>query len=281
MKFADYRVEIVSDAEFRLDGGAMFGVVPRVLWERVCPPDEFNRIRLDMNCLFVETATEKILIETGIGEKWTEKQTQMFGIFRTQTFAEILFQKTGYSPSDVSIVVNTHLHFDHAGGNTILDTSGEIVPQFPNARYFVSESEFAHAENPNERDRASYLPENWRALQTSGQLELKPDEYEVVEGLQMKQIRGHNETMQVFQLRRGDQTLFGFADLIPTRAHLPLAWIMGYDLFPTETLTAKRNLLPIAAQENCLCLFYHDFETPLCRITEKEGKFLAKETSLF
>jgi glyoxylase-like metal-dependent hydrolase (beta-lactamase superfamily II) len=281
MKFADYRIEIVSDAEFRLDGGAMFGIVPRVLWERVCPPDDFNRIRLNMNCLFVETAAEKILIETGIGEKWTEKQTRLFGIFRTQTFAENLFQKTGYSPNDVSIVVNTHLHFDHAGGNTILDGSGEIVPQFPNARYLVSEAEFEHAENPNERDRASYLPENWRALQMSGQLELKPDEYEVVEGLQMKQIRGHNETMQVFHLHRGGETLFGFADLIPTRAHLPLAWIMGYDLFPTDTLTAKRNLLPIAARENWLCLFYHDFETPLCRITEKEGKFLAEETSLF
>jgi glyoxylase-like metal-dependent hydrolase (beta-lactamase superfamily II) len=155
------------------------------------------------------------------------------------------------------------------------------LPQFPNARYFVSKSEFEHAENPNERDRASYLPENWRVLKASGQLELMPDEYEVVEGLQMKRIRGHNETMQVFHLHRGGKTLFGFADLIPTRAHLPLAWIMSYDFFPTETLTAKRNLLPIAARENWLCLFYHDFEMPLCRITEKEGKFLAQETSLF
>lgn len=281
MQIGDYRIEIISDTEFRLDGGAMFGVVPRVLWERVCPPDEFNRIRLNMNCLFVETPMEKIIIETGIGEKWTEKQARMFGIFRRQTFAETLFRKTGYTPKDISIVINTHLHFDHAGGNTIFDKSGNAVPQFPNARYFVSKSEYEHAENPSERDRASYLSENWRPIETSGQLELKPDEYEVVSGLRLKTIRGHNEAMQVFSLRRRGETLFGFADLIPTRAHLPLAWIMSYDLFPTETLKAKKELLRLAANENWLCLFYHDFEKPLCRITEKEGKFLVNETSLF
>src|SRR6478672_8342344 len=115
MNIGDYRLEIVPDTEFRLDGGAMFGVVPRVLWEKVCPPDEFNRIRMNMNCLFVETRHEKILIETGIGEKWTEKQTAIYGIFRRQTFAETLFEKTGYKPADITIVVNTHLHFDHAG----------------------------------------------------------------------------------------------------------------------------------------------------------------------
>ncbi len=116
MLLGDYRIKIVPDTEFRLDGGAMFGVVPRVLLEKVCPPDEFNRIRLQTNCLFVETASEKILIETGIGEKWTEKQLQMYGIFRTKTFAERLLERTGYQPKDISIVVNTHLHFDHAGG---------------------------------------------------------------------------------------------------------------------------------------------------------------------
>ncbi len=252
MIFGDYRIETIPDAEFRLDGGAMFGIVPRVIWERVCPPDELNRIRLNTNCLFVETPTEKILIETGIGDKWTEKQTQMYGIFRTKPFAETLFEKTGYRIEDISIVVNTHLHFDHAGGNTILEVVSQesrvegkekandsqsithkdqrLIPQFPNARYFVSESEFKHAENPHERDRASYLPVDWRPLIESGQLELKPDDYEVVEGLTMKQTRGHNQAMQMFCLRRGGKTLYGFADLVPTRHHLPLAWIMGYDL---------------------------------------------------
>jgi len=281
MLFGDYRIEIIPDTEFRLDGGAMFGVVPRVLWERVCPPDEFNRIKLQTNCLFVETATEKVLIETGIGEKWTEKQCQMYGIFRTNSFAETLSEKTGYQPKDISIVVNTHLHFDHAGGNTILNDSYVPVPQFPNARYFVSESEFNHAEEPSIRDRASYLPENWQPLIESKQIELKPNEYTVVEGLTMKQIRGHNQAMQTFCLKRGGETLYGFADLVPTRHHLPFNWIMGYDLFPTETLEAKRKLLPIAAQENWLCFFYHDFEQPLCHLTQKDGKFSAQELSIF
>jgi len=280
MIFGDYRIEIVSDTEFRLDGGAMFGVVPRVVWERVSPPDEFNRIRLQTNCLFIETKEEKILIETGIGEKWTEKQMQMFGIFREKPFAEMLFEKTGCQPLDISIVVNTHLHFDHCGGNTIRNERSEIVPQFPNARYFVSESEFQHAENPSERDRASYIAENWEILKMNGQLELKPDDYEVVKGLMMRQMRGHNAAMQTACLRSGNETLFCFADLIPTRHHLPLAWIMGFDLYPLDTIANKKRILPLAVEENWLCLFYHDFDAPLYRLTKEEGKFLAKEFSL-
>ena len=293
MLLGDYRIEIVPDAEFRLDGGAMFGVVPRVLWERVCPPDRFNRIKLQTNCFFIETASEKILIETGIGEKWTEKQAEMYGIFRERTFAETLLERTGCQPKDISIVVNTHLHFDHAGGNTISqdelritnyelpeDEKPFIIAQFPNARYFVSESEFKHAENPSMRDRASYLSENWRPLLESGQLELKPDEYDVTEGLTMSKTRGHNATMQTFYLRRSGETVFGFADIIPTRHHLPFNWIMGYDLYPTETLRAKSKLLPIAVEENWLCFFYHDYQMPLCRLTQKEGKFSAQEISL-
>ncbi|MDQ3713092.1 MAG: MBL fold metallo-hydrolase [Acidobacteriota bacterium] len=281
MIFGDYRIETISDAEFRLDGGAMFGVIPRVIWERVCPPDELNRIRLNTNCLFVETPKEKILIETGIGDKWTEKEIQIYGIFRTKPFAETLFEKTGYRTEDISIVVNTHLHFDHAGGNTKSGTPAaagglkKIVPQFPNARYFVSKSEFEHAENPTERDRASYLSENWRPLQTSEQLELKSDNYEVVKGLTMKTVRGHNATMQTFRLESGDNVIFGFADLIPTRAHLSPAWIMSYDLFPTETLEAKKKLISLALVEDWICHFYHDFEVPLCRLIKKEGKVLA------
>jgi glyoxylase-like metal-dependent hydrolase (beta-lactamase superfamily II) len=275
MKIGDYRIEIIPDTEFRLDGGAMFGVVPRVLWEKFCPPDEFNRIKMNMNCLFIETPSEKILIETGIGEKWTKKQLNIYGIFREKPFAETLFEKTGCQPKDISIVINTHLHFDHAGGNTILDENGKAVSQFPNARYFVSKSEFEHAENPHERDRASYLPENWRPLRESGQLELKPDSYEAIPGLRMENFRGHNSSMQTVCLRRAGETLYSFADLIPTRAHLPLAWVMGYDLFPTETVEAKKRLLPQAVRENWLCFFYHDFEMPLCRLTEEDGKIKA------
>jgi glyoxylase-like metal-dependent hydrolase (beta-lactamase superfamily II) len=275
MFIGDYRLEIVPDAEFRLDGGAMFGVVPRVLWEKVCPPDEQNRIRMASDCLFVETPGEKILIETGMGEKWTEKLAAIYGIRRERTFAESLFERTGYRPKDITIVVNTHLHFDHCGGNTVFNESGETVPQFPNARYFVSENEFKHAENPYERDRASYISDNWRTLKTSGQVELKQSVYEVVSGITMTEMRGHNGTMQTVKIESSGETLYSFSDVLPTTHHIPLPWIMGYDLFPLETLENKKRLLPLALEENWLCWFYHDTDAPLCRLTEIDGKLKA------
>jgi glyoxylase-like metal-dependent hydrolase (beta-lactamase superfamily II) len=272
MQLGDYRVEIVPDAEFRLDGGAMFGVVPRALWSQSCPPDEHNRIRMNMNCLFVEAGRERILVETGIGDKWSAKHETMYGIARRQSLADSVKAATGYSAEEITIVVNTHLHFDHAGGNTSRDAKGRVVPTFPNARYFVARAEHEHAESPHERDRASYLPENWRPLGESGQLELKDAEYEVVPGLRMETVAGHSRTMQCARLSRGGQTLFSFADLVPMRAHVSFAWIMGYDLYPVETLEAKRRLLPQAARENWLCLFYHEPDEPLCRVVEVDGK---------
>jgi glyoxylase-like metal-dependent hydrolase (beta-lactamase superfamily II) len=273
MQLGDYRVEIIQDTEFRLDGGAMFGVVPRKLWARECPPDDENRIRMNMNCVFIDTGSEKVLIETGIGEKWTGKQVSMYGIDRARPLSETLKLRTGIDPHEITIVVNTHLHFDHAGGNTKLDDSGNPVPSFPNARYFVSRAELEHAESPTERDRASYLPENWRPLVASGQLEPQDTTYEVVPGLRMETIAGHNRSMQCWRLERSGQTMFGFADLVPLRSHVRLPWIMGYDLYPVETLDAKKRLLPQAARENWICMFYHDPDEPLCRLQQGEKEF--------
>jgi glyoxylase-like metal-dependent hydrolase (beta-lactamase superfamily II) len=299
VEIGDYRIEIIPDTEFRLDGGAMFGVVPRVLWERVCPPDELNRIRLNMNCVFVDTGKEKILIETGIGEKWNEKEAAMYGIFREKPFAGTLFEKTGCRPEDITIVVNTHLHFDHAGGNTAISDFGfgnsDLVknrvdvpqnpqsaipnPQFANARYFVSASELDAANNPHERDRARYLKENWQPIVDSGQLEQKPDDYDVVPGLKLETVEGHSKTMQTWRLDRGGKTVYGFADLIPTRHHLTPAWIMGYDLYPTGTLEFKKRILPKAIEENWLCLFYHDIDAPLRRVDLIDGKFTSSQVN--
>lgn len=277
MLFGDFRIEIVSDTEFGLDGGAMFGIVPRVLWSRVSPPDDANRIRMNMNCLFIEQGSERILVETGIGDKWSEKLATIYGIKRKRSLRESVEKVTGYRPEEITIVVNTHLHFDHAGGNTTLDERGQIVPTFPNARYFVSAAEYEHAENPLERDQASYMSEHWRALKENGQLEFKPADYEVVQGLRMETVPGHNRTMQCARLESGARTLYNFADIVPTSHHIPLAWIMGYDLYPVETLAAKKRLLPQAARENWTCLFYHDPDTPLCRLVEEDGKLRAVE----
>jgi glyoxylase-like metal-dependent hydrolase (beta-lactamase superfamily II) len=276
MHVGDYRVEIVPDTEFRLDGGAMFGVVPRNLWSRVCPPDDQNRIRMNLNCVFIDTGAERILIETGIGDKWSQKHSEMYGIDRKRPLAESLRSITGCGSEDISIVINTHLHFDHAGGNTVRNGAGKIVPAFPNARYFISRAEFEHAENPTERDRASYLAENWQAVKESGQLELKDADYEVVPGLRMETHAGHNRTMQCWRLDRDGQTLFGFADLVPMRAHVQLPWIMGYDLFPLETLEEKKRLLPRAAREGWMCMFYHDPDVPLCKLVEEDGRVRAE-----
>jgi glyoxylase-like metal-dependent hydrolase (beta-lactamase superfamily II) len=276
MRFGDYRVEVVPDALFRLDGGAMFGVVPRNLWSRICPPDEQNRIRMNMNCLFIEAGRERVLIETGIGDKWSGKQADLYGITRERSLSESLRVIAGVGPEEITIVVNTHLHFDHAGGNTTLNEAGEAVPAFPNARYFVSRGEYEHALAPHERDRASYLPLNWMPVRESGQLELKGAEYEVLPGLRMETVTGHSRTMQCVRLQQGGRVLYSFADLVPMRAHVPLAWIMGYDLYPVETLEAKRRLLPQAAREEWLCLFYHDPDAPLCRVIEEsDGKLRA------
>jgi len=272
MQFGDYRVEIVPDTEFRLDGGAMFGVVPRALWSKVCPPDEDNRITMNMNCVFIDTGSEKILIETGIGVKWPAKQTSLYAIERERPLGETLRMRTGVTPDEITIVINTHLHFDHAGGNTTLNHTGTAVPSFSNARYFVSRAEIEHAESPSERDRASYLPDNWRPLRETGQLEAKDADYEVIPGLRMETYAGHNRSMQCWRLDAGGKTLFGFSDLVPMRAHVSSAWIMGYDLYPVETLEAKKKLLPRAARENWLCLFYHEPDEPLCRIVEEGGK---------
>jgi glyoxylase-like metal-dependent hydrolase (beta-lactamase superfamily II) len=273
MLFGDYRVEIIPDCEFRLDGGAMFGVVPRNLWSKVCPPDDQNRIRMNMNCLFIEGGGERILIDTGIGEKWSDKHRAMYGIDRARSFDESLQAIAGVKSSEITVVINTHLHFDHAGGNTLMSQEHQAVPAFPNARYLVSRGEYEHAESPNERDRASYFVDNWRPLKESGQLELTDDTYQVMPGLTMETYAGHNRSMQCPRLDRGGKTLFGFADLIPTKAHVSYAWVMGYDLYPVETVEAKKRLVPQAARDRWICLFYHEAEQPLGTIIDEDAKF--------
>jgi glyoxylase-like metal-dependent hydrolase (beta-lactamase superfamily II) len=277
MQFGDYRVEIIPDCEFRLDGGAMFGVVPRNLWSKPCPPDDQNRIRMNMNCLFIEAGSQRILIDTGIGDKWSEKHRAMYGIERRRSLDDSLKEIAGVSSADITIVINTHLHFDHAGGNTVIDESGKAAPAFPNARYFISRAEFEHAEAPTDRDRASYFTENWRPVQQAGQLELKESQYQVTSGLRMETHTGHNRSMQCPRLVSRGRTLFGFADLVPMRAHVPFTWVMGYDLYPVETVEAKKKLLPQAARENWTCLFYHEPDQALGRIVEQDGKLRVAE----
>lgn len=275
VKFGDYRVEILASESFGLDGGAMFGVVPRVLWSKVMPPDDQNRIRMTTRCVYIEAGDERIIVDTGMGDKWTDKLRRIYNVSETPTLARQLETRTVITPEDITIIVNTHLHFDHCGGNTRRDERGDIVPSFPNARYMVSRREYEHAQNPFERDRASYMSENWEAIAKSNQLELCDDDYEIVSGLTMETVTGHNQTMQCMRLERDGRTLFNFVDLAPTRFHVQPAWLMGYDLYPVETLANKKRLLNQAAREDWLCIFIHDPDAPLYRIVETDGKLKA------
>jgi glyoxylase-like metal-dependent hydrolase (beta-lactamase superfamily II) len=269
VRLGDFRLDVVSDGTFRLDGGAMFGVVPRVLWERVYPPDDRNRIRLGLNCLLVRTGRETVLVDTGIGEKWSERERDMYGIAHETTVAGSL-GALGLAPDDVDVVVCTHLHFDHAGGNTRPGPEGEPVPTFPRARYVVQAGELATARAPHERERASYLAENWEPLVASGQLETVEGETEVVPGVRVFPVRGHNDYTQLVSVESGGERAVYFADVVPTTRHLRPAWVMGYDLYPVELLERKKELVARAEREEWVCVFEHDHEMPMARIVRDE-----------
>jgi glyoxylase-like metal-dependent hydrolase (beta-lactamase superfamily II) len=271
MKFGDLEIFILNDGYFRLDGGAMFGVVPRPLWEKKCPPDARNRIRLAMNCVLVRTAGQWVLIETGAGDKLEPKLRDIYDLHGEPRLLEQLAAH-GVQPADVDLVIDTHLHFDHCGWNTRIE-NGRAVPTFPNARYVVQRGELEHARQPNERDRASYFNDNYLPVQEAGQFWLVDGECELAPGISVVCVPGHNRDMQCVRLTSGGRTAFCFVDLVPTTAHVPFPWIMGYDLYPLTTLENKRKWIPQAAREGWLCIFTHDANVPAAYLREREGKY--------
>lgn len=277
-KLGSLALHAVSDGTFRLDGGAMFGVVPKVLWQRAKPADAQNRIAMGTNCLLIEAERELVLVDTGIGDKHEAKFLALHALEPGAARLPESIAAAGFELGDVTHVVLSHLHFDHCGWNTRRDAAGVVVPTFPKARYWLSRGEVAHARAPNERDRASYFPENWEPLFAAGAVELFDGEAEVVPGVRAVAAPGHNADMCVVTLDGGDGARGVFwADLVPTAAHAPLPWIMSYDLFPLRTLDSKREWLSRAAAGRWLCLFEHDAETPWGRIVEdRPGRFRAE-----
>jgi glyoxylase-like metal-dependent hydrolase (beta-lactamase superfamily II) len=260
----DARVTLLHDGTIALDGGAMFGVVPRVVWEKRDPPDERNRVTLGLNVALVESGGKRVLVDTGMGERWSEKEVRMYRIDRSTTLLGGL-RACGLGPEDIDVVVNTHLHFDHAGGNTRLE-GGRLVPTFPRARYVVQRGEWDDATHPHERNRASYRPDDYVPVAEAGQLDLVEGEAEVAPGVRAVRVGGHTTHHQMVSVGSGAETLVVPTDLLPTASHLPLPFVMGYDLFPVATLEAKRKLLEAAAQGGWRILFYHDARTPLGRV---------------
>jgi len=276
MKLGAFDIQPVTDGRFRLDGGAMFGVVPKVLWEKCCQPDEQNRISLGLNCLLIRTGRKNILVDTGLGDKEDAKFQEMFAVERIPTLRDSL-KMQGLQPEDIHMVVNTHLHFDHAGGNTVRE-NGAIVPTFPRAKYFVQGGEYEDAARANERTRASYRRENFTPVAHVDQWEFLEGETELVPGVSVVVTEGHTRHHQSIKIESEGQIAFYLGDLIPTVSHLPLAYIMGYDLYPLQTLETKRWVLDRALSENWLLVFEHDPRVLMGRVRKDiEGKFYLEE----
>ena len=259
----DLRIHALEGGIQRLDGGAMFGVVPKPLWERRIPADERNRIPLGMRCLLVETPDELVQIETGLGNKEDEKFRGIYGVENESTTGrpDVLHDSlaaAGFRAEDVGVVVNTHLHFDHAGGNTYRDEGGEVRLSFPNARYYVQRGELEWAHRKNERTQASYLPHNYEPVMEAGRLELVEGNVEIVPGISVYRTPGHCPHHQSVLVRSAGETACFLADVLPTFAHLPLPWIMGYDVEPLVTLESKRELLRRATDRRWLLVSNHD-----------------------
>jgi glyoxylase-like metal-dependent hydrolase (beta-lactamase superfamily II) len=257
-----WTVHAIQAGGQHLDGGAMFGVVPKVLWERRIPADARNRIALGMRCLLIEHDVGLILIETGSGNKEDRKFQEIYGIENEgadgRTALEDGLRVAGFSPEDVAIVIDTHLHFDHAGGNTYRDANGDIRLSFPRARYVVQGGEYHYATHTNERTAASYFAPNFVPVHEAGRFDLVDGEHEIVPGVRVLPTPGHTPFHQSVLLESDGVRALALADLVPTSAHLPLPWIMGYDVEPLVSLETKRRILSRALAEDWLLFFGHD-----------------------
>ncbi|RMF65787.1 MAG: MBL fold metallo-hydrolase [Calditrichaeota bacterium] len=271
MKFGEFHLHVVSDGKFRLDGGAMFGVVPRVLWERTNPPDAANRILLGLNCLLIKSSREVILVDTGIGTLYDEKFAGMFQIDHSENLHDGL-KSLGLTSADVTRVILTHLHFDHCGGNCVRGDDGTLNPAFPNATYYVQKGELEYAKAPDPRSKGSYLAHNWEPVEASGQLQLISGDTEIVPGVQTVVTGGHTRDHQIVKIQSDGKIACFLADLVPTNSHLRTPYVMGYDLYPKTTMEVKEKVLKQAVQGKWLVFFEHAPSVKAGYLFEKDGR---------
>lgn len=254
----DFELTIVSDGTYLLDGGGFFGVVPKLLWSKRVTADEQNRVAAGLNSLLVRTGKNNVLIETGIGNKLSEKMARIYG--QPAQLLENL-QAAGIDPKDIDIVINTHLHFDHCGWNTV-HKDGKITPTFPRAKYYAPEGEWQYARHPSERDAISFISENYDPLVESGQMTLLSGGEEIIPGISVKTFPGHTGHMQAVIVRSGGRTACYISDLIPTSVHIDLTWGMAFDLYPLQTIDSKKRYYSEATPERWLTVFTHDDQVP-------------------
>jgi glyoxylase-like metal-dependent hydrolase (beta-lactamase superfamily II) len=258
----DNELTILSDGTYELDGGAMFGVVPKVLWEKRIQPDARNMLTVGTNSLLVRDGKRTVLIETGIGPKLSEKRQSFY---KNQARLMKSFEEAGVTPDEIDIVINTHLHFDHCGWNTHY-RDGKAVATFPRARYFVQKGELEHAHEQHERDRVSYLTDNYDPLVESGQMTLLEGDAEIAPGISVRVFPGHTRDMQVVVVRSAGTAVCYASDLIPTTHHLDPTWVMGYDLYPLTCIDNRHKFYAEAIPEKWLVVFTHDHETPWAHV---------------
>lgn len=273
LTLGDFELTAVSDGNYLLDGGGLFGVVPKSLWQRRTKADENNLVTVGLNAVVVRTGEKIILVETAVGNKLPEKMVKIFG-----QPAELLenLSAAGVAPEDVDVVINTHLHFDHCGWNT-LRRGEKLLPVFPKATYYVQEGEWRHA-HEGQRDSFSYLAENYDPLVESGQMKLLQGDQEIVPGVSVQVFPGHTRDMQAVVMKSGGKTACYISDLIPTTVHLDLNWVMAFDLYPLETVESRKRYYARAIPEKWLTIFTHDPQVPWAYVERDEkGKMVATE----
>jgi glyoxylase-like metal-dependent hydrolase (beta-lactamase superfamily II) len=273
VSLGDFELISLSDGIYHLDGGSYFGVVPKMLWSRKLPANEKNLVPSGLNSVLVRTGDKNILIETGIGNKLSEKMAQIYG--QPAGLLDSL-HSAGLAPEDIDVVIDSHLHFDHCGWNTVR-RSGSIAATFPKSKYYAQEGEWKHA-HENQRDSVSYFTENYDPLVESGQMQLLRGNAEIAPGISVEVYPGHTRDLQAVMVRSGGKTACYISDLIPTSAHLDLNWVMAYDLYPVESIESRKRFYSRAIPERWLVMFTHDHQIPWGYLEKDErGKIVIKK----
>ena len=270
MKIGKYDLYSVETSEFGLDGGAMFGIIPKPVWEKKVSADEFNRVNMVTRSLLLVSDEKKILIDTGNGTKWEEKYKQIYDINTDQYNIEKSLGKYGFSSEQITDVICTHMHFDHIGGNTKIK-SGEVVPTFPNAKYWISEKNWKLANHPSQKDAGSFIEHDWKVLAENQMIEIIDGREPFIEGIDTIVTHGHTPGLLHPIISDGSNKLFYGADIFPMVAHIPIPWVMAYDVQPVVTMEEKQKLLQKMEREDWILFFEHDPHIQACKV-HKDGK---------
>lgn len=281
LQIGPYTLSPIETGRFALDGGAMFGVVPKNLWSRTNPADEQNRIDMALRALLIQGNGMNILVDTGMGNKYDEKTKSIYKLDNSKFTLLDSLKTKGLGPNDITDIIQTHLHFDHCGGLVHQDAAGNLLPTFPNAKVYVQKENLAWARKPTEKDRASYLKHDWEPIVAEGMIEELDGHGEIFPGIELLIFNGHTRAQQLPHIYDGEKHVFFCADLMPTKAHIAFPYIMGYDNFPLTTLEEKKKLIPQMYEEKWLLFFEHDPESALTKIDSTERGFKTGESVAF